>query len=176
MKKSMIIAMALISFSAKADEVYFSPHGGCESHIVERIEKSKTSIDVAMYSFNDRAIISELEKVRSRGVKVRVLLDRTQAHGNGPESLELRSSGIETRIHSRNKIQHNKFSIFDGVEIETGSFNWTEAAQNKNDENCLFLSSPKIIGAYQEEFKKLWQENTQEKSDINFLKIGREKK
>lgn len=51
---------------------------------------------------------------------------------------------------------HNKFGIFDGKKLITGSFNWTASADQKNAENLLVLDDPVLIKRFQTRFDKLW--------------------
>ena len=53
---------------------------------------------------------------------------------------------------------HNKFAIIDNEFLVTGSYNWTKAANTKNDENIMIIDCPYIIGIYQEQFERLWDQ------------------
>jgi phosphatidylserine/phosphatidylglycerophosphate/cardiolipin synthase-like enzyme len=134
--KNIVLLFVLIFSAHLADaktDVHFSKHGGCEKRVVGLIAHSKEFIDVAMYSLNNKKIIDALEKAKNNGVKIRILVDRLQGTGvNKKVTLALKHEGFDIRIHSKNKIQHNKFAIFDGKSIITGSFNWTESAENAN--------------------------------------------
>ena len=69
------------------------------------------------------------------------------------------------------KIEHNKFAIYDRLVASTGSFNWTTPATRKNSENCLFvIHDKKAVAKYFERFEQLWSINTQQKSDNWFKK------
>lgn len=152
-------------------EIAFTPSKDCEHKIVDLINKSEKNIDVAVYSINNDKIVDALKKAKFRNVTIRILTDRLQASGKYSKVIELRTSGLNIRVHTKNKIEHNKFAIFDGKVVSTGSFNWTNAASNKNSENCLFLlKDQKNIEIYQKRFETLWKENTQQKSEQWFEK------
>jgi phosphatidylserine/phosphatidylglycerophosphate/cardiolipin synthase-like enzyme len=53
---------------------------------------------------------------------------------------------------------HHKFAIIDNRLLLTGSYNWTFAANNKNEENLMVIDDPEIIIRYQNQFEKLWFE------------------
>ena len=93
-----------IQLSSADSQVYFSPNGGCEEHVVEFIDSSQSSLDVAMYSLNNENLLVALRKAKLRGVKIRILLDRVQATGNRLVSLGLKRDGFNVRIQSKNKI------------------------------------------------------------------------
>lgn len=151
-------------------EVYFSPSNACEESIVKMINGSRREIDVAVYSLNNADIVEALKEADRRGVKVRILTDRLQAAGRSSKVRELFRAGVNIRVHSKHKIEHNKFAVFDGQTAVTGSYNWTEPATGKNSENCIFLSDRSAVAAFAERFVWLWSVNTKEKSDRWFAK------
>ena len=138
----------------------------CEKSIVSLINDAQDTISVAVYSINNNQIVKALKKAHDRGVKIKILTDRLQASGKSSKVRELYDYGINIRVHSKNKIEHNKFAVFDGKTATTGSYNWTNPASVKNSENCLFLTDNKdIIEKYNNRFKYLWQINTKSASD-----------
>jgi len=58
--------------------VYFSPKGGCTEAIIKEIDKAKTSILVQAYSFTSAPIAKALLEAYKRGVRVEVMLDKSQ--------------------------------------------------------------------------------------------------
>lgn len=152
-------------------EVIFTPSHGCENKIVDLIDNSKISIDVVVYSINNRQIVAALKRAKQRNVALRILTDRLQAAGKYSKVTELHDTGLNIRVHFKNKIEHNKFAIFDGETVSTGSFNWTNAASENNSENCLFLiKEPEHVKSYQKRFEELWKINSGDKSEQWFEK------
>ena len=64
-------------------------------------------------------------------------------------------AGIPLRKNKKHKIEHNKFAVFDGSHIVTGSYNWTNAATKSNSENCIFLDA--LALEYTTRFEYLWK-------------------
>lgn len=146
-------------------EVYFSPRGGCEEHVIEKIEGAKSTLQIAMYSLNNSQILEAIIGAENRGIKIWILLDRTQAFTNPEETLDLVDRGITVKLHSKNRIQHNKFAVVDGSGVITGSFNWTNSGELSNEENCLFIDDPGVVSSFQDQFRNhLWKVNTSEGS------------
>ena len=113
---------------------------------------------MAVYSINNAAIVDSLIKAHKRGVEVRIITDRIQAKGKSSKVSYLLENKLNLVINNKFKIEHNKFAVFDGNILETGSFNWTEPASKYNSENCLFIDSDKnIISSYQGRFNELWE-------------------
>ena len=67
-------------------------------------------------------------------------------------------------------LMHNKFAIIDGKILLTGSFNWTLAADQKNEENLLIIEDRKVIKAYQKRFEYLYRRSGKA---LNFTATGR---
>lgn len=158
-------------------EVFFSPKGGCEKRVVQLIDSSKTKLDAAIYSLNNSRILEAIRRAKARGVKIRILLDRVQASGKGNRivTLGLKDDGFNIRLHSKNRIQHNKFAIFDTAKVITGSFNWTNPAEQSNEENCLILDDSSIVKKFDERFDQhLWIVNSEAKSSIMMEKLRKQ--
>jgi phosphatidylserine/phosphatidylglycerophosphate/cardiolipin synthase-like enzyme len=62
-------------------------------------------------------------------------------------------AGIPTKIDSAHAIAHNKLMIIHGETVITGSFNFTEAAEEKNAENLLIIKDKDLAGRYIENWK-----------------------
>lgn len=134
-------------------EVYFSPNGGIREHIIKIINEATTSIDIAIFDLTLQDIRLALEKVKTRGVKIRIIADSRQAKGPHSVVQSLIDAGFAVKMrHGRGRgIMHNKFAIFDKKILFTGSYNWTESAERNNYENALFVSDGNIIKRYQKE-------------------------
>ena len=137
--------------------IYFTPGPDCENNIVAEIKKAK-KIDIAVYSITNRKIGDAILEAHKRGAKVRVITDRLMASNQYSLDEELVAAGIPVVIHKKHKIMHNKYAIFDGKTIVTGSYNWTKAASQSNSENCLFFEQPNK--EYSTHFIKLWETYT----------------
>ena len=112
MIKSVLSSLVLLMCTpAVAVEIYFSPGRACENQIVRAINDSKSNMVVAVYSINNPRIVDALKSAHSRGVKMRILTDRVQAAGRSSRVLELVSAGLDIRVHSKHKIEHNKFGV-----------------------------------------------------------------
>lgn len=175
MKRVFLYALGLFSAFSRPVwaevEIAFTPSKDCEHKIVELINKSKKYIDVAVYSINNQQIVEALYNAKQQNVAIRILTDRRQASGKYSKVMEMHEKGLNVRVHTKNKYEHNKFAIFDGKAASTGSYNWTNAASDKNSENCLFLlKEPDNIKVYQDRFEELWRLNSQDKSEQWFAK------
>ena len=138
----------------------FSPGGTSLSVVLGAISGAKSTLLVACYEFTSRDIAEALEAAAHRGVKVRIVADFKSAHDKYSQISVLRAAGIPLRLDERYAIHHHKFMVIDSVSIETGSFNYTSSAVERNAENALVLwNVPPIAVRYAAEFERLWAES-----------------
>ena len=130
------------------EQVYFSPKGGCTAAIIKNLGQAKKSVLVQAYSFTSILIAEALVNAHKRGVKVKVLLDKSQLKAKGSKLDLLVAAGIPVSIDKKHSIAHNKVMIIDGATVLTGSFNFTTAAEDRNAENLLVVRDKKIAKKY----------------------------
>jgi phosphatidylserine/phosphatidylglycerophosphate/cardiolipin synthase-like enzyme len=136
--------------------VYFSPNGGCTDAIVRELDKAQGTVLVQAYSFTSYKIAKALLDAHKRGVKVEVILDKSQRMDEYSSATFLYNQGIPVKIDTQHAIAHNKIIIIDGETVITGSFNFTKAAEEKNAENLLIIHGKKLA----ERYTKNWQEHS----------------
>ena len=134
-------------------EIHFSPQGGCTEAIVKEINAAKTEILVQAYSFTSVPIAKALVEAHKRGVKIQVILDKSQRTEKYSSADFVRNSGITTLIDAKHAIAHNKVMVIDGGVVITGSFNFTKAAEENNAENLLVIRDKEIADKYAENWK-----------------------
>ncbi len=125
--------------AAEVIQVFFSPHGGATEAVVHELGNAKQEILVQAYSFTSAPIAKALVDAHKRGVKVTVVLDRSQRGERYTSATFVANAGIPTYIDAKHAIAHNKIMIIDQETIITGSFNFTKAAEEKNAENLLVI-------------------------------------
>jgi len=136
-------------------EVYFSPNGGCTDAIVKELDKAQSTVLVQAYSFTSYKIAKALLDAHKRGVKVDIILDKSQKSDQYSSADFLANSGMSVKIDSEHAIAHNKVMIIDGETVITGSFNFTKAAEENNAENLLVIHDKKLA----ERYRKNWEEH-----------------
>lgn len=134
-------------------DAYFSPHGGCTEAIVKELSNAKMEILVQAYSFTSKPIAKALIDARRRGVKIEVILDKSQRSEKYSSADFVAHAGIPNYIDSAHAIAHNKIMIIDRSILVTGSFNFTRAAEEKNAENLLIMKGNKgLVDRYLQKF------------------------
>lgn len=156
-----ILLILLVYQSAQAVEfratgtvdVYFSPDGGTADAIVREINSAGSEILVQAYSFTSKPIAAALLDALKRGVRIEIVLDRSQRSAKYSSADFVAHAGIPTYIDAQHAIAHNKIMIIDRGTLITGSFNFTKAAEEKNAENTLVLKGNKpLVNRYLQNF------------------------
>jgi phosphatidylserine/phosphatidylglycerophosphate/cardiolipin synthase-like enzyme len=137
--------------------VCFTPGGNCTELIVNAVGQAKTSILVQAYSFTSAPIAKALLDAYRRGVRVEVILDKSQRSEKYSSADFLANQGVPTMIDAEHTISHNKVMIIDNELVITGSFNFTKAAQEKNAENVLIIRDKALADQYSQN----WQVHAQ---------------
>jgi phosphatidylserine/phosphatidylglycerophosphate/cardiolipin synthase-like enzyme len=156
------------SVEAKGEEeksaVFFAPGGGIEKAIVEAIDGAKKEALVGMYLFTSRPLSEALIRAKRRGVAVRLVLDKNQKAVRYGKCADLKKAGIPVRLMALGRTGdgqeikfHNKFLVVDGEIVETGSFNWTQQADDENWENAVIIRSRRLAADYRKQFEKAWE-------------------
>jgi phosphatidylserine/phosphatidylglycerophosphate/cardiolipin synthase-like enzyme len=132
----------------------------CAERIVAAINDTRNSLDLAIFALTHPAITAALEEAQRRGVQIRIVADQLQAKGKYSKIPYLISRGVAVQLRGGYKggrsVMHDKFAIFDGRLVVTGSFNWTISADTSNAENADFFSDPAKVARYAKEFERLW--------------------
>ena len=143
----------------------FSDQTQISSHLIRAIDATKRTLDIAIYELAIREVRDALVRAKGRGVKVRIVMDQghlfpEKAGGKRtPEVQSLVDQGFDLKMLRGGDaygIMHNKFAVFDGALLETGSYNWTRAADVQHFENALFDNSAERIASYQNYWNWLW--------------------
>lgn len=147
--------------SGASFDVGFSPANGSLETVIKGIQSAHSEILVAAYGFTSKPIATALVEAQQRGVKVAVVADE-KANGRSYSAVTyLANQGVPVHLNGHYSIHHHKFMVIDGKDLETGSFNYTAAATNKNAENVLLLwDVPNLAAVYAKEWHRLWAEST----------------
>ncbi len=132
-----------------------------EGRLIEKINAAQTSIHIASFEFNLTPVAEALIAAKQRGVDVRWVTDdesglQADEEPDRGQFAMLQDAGIEVRSDDRSALMHNKFWIFDGQTVWTGSTNITENGVFKQDNNTIVIQSPELATIYEREFQEMW--------------------
>jgi len=158
-----LLCLLCLTFAVPAPaadlEAAFSPYGKSLELILSTIKSARESIHVATYSFTSKPVAEALLAVHKRGLDVRVVADKRGNSDKYTAVTFLANQGVPVRLNGKYAIHHHKFLIVDGKHLQTGSFNYSAAAVEKNAENVLVIwNAPELAAQYEHEWNRLWKE------------------
>ena len=138
--------------------------------VINLINNSKYSIDVAMFAFTNKEIITAIENAFDRGVEVRLILDKSNyaRHHIILEDFynrkQVKDLGIGSTGGFRERYMHNKFMVVDvGTESEVlvgGTFNWTPFQELYDPSYIFETRDTQWLQAFGNEFNRLWSDTS----------------
>ena len=149
-------------------KAYFSPGRNPVENVIGFIDRTKKTLDVAMFSLTDPELKEAVKRALARKIQMRLLADKEQAIGVAAMAKtldEIRAAGGNIRLDKGSGFMHSKYAISDKLAVLTGSYNWTERAEKRNCENLLVVrkkSSRKnvaidqVLAEFQGDFEAIW--------------------
>ncbi len=157
-EKTPQTADPVVTVNGSPIEVYFSPQDGTLEHILSAVNSAQESVDFLAYSFTSDELAQALIERSNAGVTVRGVFDKDQYHSNsGTEYETLHTAGLDVWLDANPRLMHHKVIIIDGKVVITGSYNFSNNAEQYNDENTLIIHDPKIAADYQSEFQHIYE-------------------
>jgi phosphatidylserine/phosphatidylglycerophosphate/cardiolipin synthase-like enzyme len=87
------------------------------------------------------------------------VFDEGQAKSNlGGEYERLLENGADVRLDGNRRGMHHKVILIDDRIVVTWSYNFSNNARTRNDENTLIVHSVEVVALYREEFERVWGE------------------
>lgn len=130
--------------------------------LVSAIDRTRATLDVALYNLQLAETIQAMLRARARGVKVRMIFDYDHVYPKaGKEIQAVIDSGIETRVmkgRAGSGSMHCKYAVYDGTLLQTGSANWSNLAETASYENMMFVADGNIVRGYTENFEWMWRQ------------------
>ncbi len=139
--------------------------------------QSKDTVDLALFVFSEQNLVNQL--AAQQGVTIRALVDSTFAYQSYSEVLDMlgvvRSrlpnacdfeaknqpwpQSIETvgvPLLPQGDRLHHKYGVVDQRLVIVGSHNWSDAANDINDETLLVIDHPTVAAHFHREFERLY--------------------
>jgi len=134
-------------------QVFFSPKGGAQEAVVRELAKARREILVMAYSFTADPLTFALVDAKKRGVHVDILLDKSNEVERYSDLRIFLDQGLAPLIDAHHAIAHNKVMIIDQKVVITGSYNFTNQAEEENAENLLVIAGhPELARLYRQNF------------------------
>lgn len=148
-------------------ESYFSPSDNTNQKIISAINTADDNLNIETMLITRTDLALAIVDAAGRHVDVNII---TNYEGDNTASVNtiLNDNLSPERFvfdDLANGILHNKFAVIDvgdtlsDPQVITGSHNWSNSANDKNDENTLIIHSSEIANLYYQQFVYRFEEN-----------------
>lgn len=147
------------------NHAYFS---NIRFEILSLLEQAEKEVLIAMAWFTNRELFNAILQCSKRGVKVKlILLDDIINHcdfGVDFNQFIVESNSVFYLYPPSIRFMHHKFCVIDKDWLITGSYNWTNYAENRNLENIVVTNDSSLIEKYTACFHNMHKDLVQTKT------------
>ena len=139
-------------------QVLFGAEDEVISRLIPLVNGAQRSIRFMAFSFtNDALGEAVLGRARS-GIEVKGIFETRGSETEYSEMRSLYCADVPVRQDGNPGTFHHKVIVIDDQMIVTGSLNFSDNADESNDENVLLISNSDIAAQYIQEFERRWVE------------------
>ncbi len=138
-------------------DVYFSPDDKVQANLLELLDNVKSSVYFLAFSFTSDELGKSIRALAKNGVKVAGVMEDEQVKSNiGTEFDPFQQAKLDVRRDGNAGQMHHKAMILDESIVVMGSYNFTNSAETKNDENLLVIYNKEIAAQFMAEFQRVY--------------------
>jgi phosphatidylserine/phosphatidylglycerophosphate/cardiolipin synthase-like enzyme len=127
---------------------FFNPPATIAQKIAGLIDAANHSLLFQQYEWDNAEITLAVNRALKRGVSCQIVIDKAIGSKPNTQLRMLFQTGAKITVDKQHAIAHNKVTIIDGSVVITGSFNFSENAQDANAENAIITDDQKTVTAY----------------------------
>jgi phosphatidylserine/phosphatidylglycerophosphate/cardiolipin synthase-like enzyme len=145
-------------------ENYFGPEIPLTPVIAERVAQAQNHIHFMAFAFTHEEIGEAMLDRARNGVAIRGVFELVGSNTDFSYFPPMSQSGlphIEVRQDGNPRMMHHKVIIIDRQTVIFGSFNFSENANRRNDENIVIIHDAEFVSYFLEEFEAVWNESRQ---------------
>jgi phosphatidylserine/phosphatidylglycerophosphate/cardiolipin synthase-like enzyme len=140
-------------------DTFFSPDDHVLNSLVPLLNSAQESLYFLAFSFTSNDLGELVRAKAQEGLEIRGVMDDEQIRSNqGTEFDPFRQAGLEILIDGIDGQMHHKVFIIDEKIVVLGSYNFSQAAEERNDENLLIVYNEEIAQEFMKEFGRVFEQ------------------
>jgi phosphatidylserine/phosphatidylglycerophosphate/cardiolipin synthase-like enzyme len=149
-----VIGQPVATKSGPDASAYFSPRGGSTTAILDQIGSAQQTVEVQSHALTSPVIADALVAARRRGVRVTVVLDAAHTSEHREQARYLVGQRIPVLLDAKHGQADNRVILIDNRILITGSFDFSDTAEDGNASNILILrDQPQLQSLYEDNFR-----------------------
>ena len=137
-------------------DIYFSPDDGVLNALGLLLSHAEESIYFLAFSFTSDPLGVVVRQKFDAGLDIKGVMDEEQIKSNaGTEFDPFRRKGVDVLIDGNPGQMHHKIFIVDNKIVAFGSYNFSNSAEENNDENLIIVYNPQIAEQFVQEFERV---------------------
>jgi phosphatidylserine/phosphatidylglycerophosphate/cardiolipin synthase-like enzyme len=137
-------------------QAFFSPAGHGREAVVAEVKAAKKQIKFLTFSLTDPETGEAMVDRAAAGVKIHGVFDRWLAAGAYSLFTKFKAAKFDVRKDGNEALMHHKVLIVDDATVITGSYNYSQNAEENNNEAFLIFRGAKGVNkAFSGEFDRI---------------------
>ena len=129
-----------------SERTFYAPVDDVQGALTDLLQSASKSLVIAMYGYDD-AQLNDVIKAQLQTDKIYVQMSLDRSQSTGPAEKQILSSwrndvigkSIAIGTSEKGAIMHLKLVIVDGVDVVTGSTNWSTGGETRQDNQLTVI-------------------------------------
>jgi phosphatidylserine/phosphatidylglycerophosphate/cardiolipin synthase-like enzyme len=147
----------LFNIKGKRVELYFSPSDNTNYHLLRTLATANHELNIITMLCTRTDIARQVQSLAQAGVLIQALVNDTSGAASNFWRIVEPEPNATVGLYPPSSILHHKYAVGDFLHpnsdpfVWTGSHNWTNAANNRNDENSIVIYCDTIADLFYQE-------------------------
>jgi phosphatidylserine/phosphatidylglycerophosphate/cardiolipin synthase-like enzyme len=137
-------------------ENYFAPEDQASAQIIAEIQGAQSRIRFMAFIFTSDEIADAMLEQARAGIVVQGVIEDRNTERDYSQYDRLRREIHDVLPDGNPYIMHHKVIIIDDETVILGSYNFTNSAEDKNDENVLIIHDAEVAALFVTEFGRVY--------------------
>ena len=139
-------------------QILFAAEDGAVAYLSGLLGQAKKNIRFMAFSFTHDDLGQAVLNQAENGLTVQGIFETRASETEYSELTALHCADVPVRQDGNPRTFHHKVFILDDETVVTGSLNFSDNANESNDENVIIITNSNIAQLYIQEFERRWAE------------------